>query len=86
MLHVEPVIFLEKSTIQHCYHLSRVFCICSEFQNGICCLKHLSVAINLVWNSLIMQLLSEFMTTLRVGTAFSVCIVKNKIAAPMQIM
>ena len=25
---VEPVIFLKKSTVQHCYHLSRVFCIC----------------------------------------------------------
>jgi len=26
-VHVEPVIFLKKSTVQHCYHLSRVFCI-----------------------------------------------------------
>jgi hypothetical protein len=28
-VHVEPMILLEKSTVQHCYHLSHVFCSCS---------------------------------------------------------
>jgi hypothetical protein len=28
-VHVEPMIFLEKSAVQHCCHLSHVFCVCS---------------------------------------------------------
>jgi TPP-dependent trihydroxycyclohexane-1,2-dione (THcHDO) dehydratase len=49
-------------------------------KNAICCLKHFNVSVNcyVVGNGLIMKLLSEFMTTLVVGTVFSVCIIQNE--------